>query len=91
MKIEYDPNKSRRNAEERNLPFDKVVEFDWHTALIYTDERFQYSELRYAALGFVGMRLHFLCYTPMADVFRVISFRKANQREVKHYEKTHNQ
>ncbi len=91
MKIEFDENKSRRNADERDLPFDKVVEFDWQTALVYPDERFLYPELRYAALGFVGMRLHFLCYTPITEGVRVISFRKANRREIIHYEETYHQ
>ena len=91
MKIEFDLNKSRKNAAERDLPFDRVAEFDWRTALIYPDERFRYSELRYADLGFVGKRLHFICYTPTPEGVRVISFRKANNREVKHYDKTYHQ
>jgi uncharacterized protein len=88
VKIEFDENKSRKNAIERDLPFDKVAEFDWETALIFSDERFLYPELRFAAFGFIGSRLHFLCYTPTEEGVRVISFRKANQREVKHYEET---
>jgi uncharacterized protein len=91
VKIEFDPNKSRKNAEERGLPFELVADFQWETAMINPDERFLYSELRYAALGFVRTRLHFLCYTPTDEGVRVISFRKANQREVKIYEETHNQ
>jgi uncharacterized protein len=87
VKIEFDPIKSQKNADERGLPFGRVAEFEWATALIYPDERFLYSELRYAALGFIGVRLHFLCYAPTSEGVRVISFRKANQREVNHYEK----
>ena len=88
MKIEFDPIKSQKNADERGLPFDWVAEIDWETALIFQDERFIYPEQRFAALGFIGRRLHFLCYTPTEEGVRVISFRKANQREVKHYEET---
>jgi uncharacterized protein len=90
VKIEYDPTKSLKNADERGLPFDVVLDFDWKSALIYPDERFHYPELRYAALGFIGKRLHFLCYTPTLEGVRVISFRKANKREVDHYEETFN-
>jgi uncharacterized protein len=87
VRLEFDPAKSARNAEQRGLPFDAVMDFNWETALINADERFLYSELRFSALGFIGRRLHFLCYTPIEDGVRVISFRKANQREVNHYEK----
>ena len=88
MKIEFDPIKSQRNADDRGLPFDLAIDFNWETALINPDERFLYSELRFAAFGFIGSRLHFLCYTPTEEGVRVISFRKANQREVEHYEET---
>ncbi len=39
------------------------------------------------ALGRVRQRLHSLVFVETADGIRVISFRKANQREVKRYEK----
>jgi uncharacterized protein len=32
--------------------------------------------------------LHVLCFTPATDGIRVISFRKANTREVRNYEQT---
>ena len=48
--------------------------------------RHPYPEPRYQALGYMGERLHMLVFTPQAEGIRVISFRKANQREVKHYE-----
>jgi len=38
------------------------------------------------ALGFIGRRLHVLVYTPRANALRAISLRKANDREVRHYE-----
>jgi len=31
-------------------------------------------------------RLHVLCFTPVVNGIRVISFRKANKREIKDYE-----
>ncbi len=38
MKIDYDPNKSLKNAVERDLPFDKVTEFNWETARTNPDD-----------------------------------------------------
>ncbi|WP_029349309.1 BrnT family toxin [Bosea sp. 117] len=86
MKIEFDPVKSARNREERGLAFDRVAEFDWATARLTEDVRFAYPERRFVALGFVEGRLHVVCFTPIAEGIRVISFRKANPREVRRYE-----
>jgi len=37
-------------------------------------------------MGMIEQRLFVLVYTPRHDAMRVISARKANQREVRHYE-----
>lgn len=91
MRIEFDPDKSTRNARERGLPFDLASEFDFSTALVTEDRRGDYPERRFVALGYIGRRLHVLCFTPIAGGIRVISFRKANSREAKAYaeEKSH--
>lgn len=86
MEISYDPNKNRRNIEERGLPFDAAADFDFASALIAEDTRHDYPEIRYVALGFIGERLHVLCFTPTVDGIRIISLRKANTRERKRYE-----
>lgn len=88
MKIEFDPNKNQRNIEERNLPFELVEQMRWTTAVIVPDVRFDYPEPRYVAAGYLGdiQRLYIVCFTPIKDGIRVISFRKANKREVKKYE-----
>lgn len=87
MKIEFDPTKSEKNIRERKLAFDKVSELDWATAVVYEDDRLDYPEQRLIALAFLGVRLHVLCFTPTAEGIRVISFRKANKREEKRYER----
>ena len=87
MRISFDPNKSSKNAIERGLPFDVVIEFDFSSALFTKDERRAYAETRYVALGLLHGRLHVLCFTETGDGNRVISFRKANDREVKAYAK----
>lgn len=40
----------------------------------------------YQMLGKIEQRLFVVVYTPRHDTIRIISARKANQREVKHYE-----
>ena len=86
MKIDFDPAKHERNIRERGLPFDLAGEFDFSRAMVREDGRRDYPEPRFVALGFVGGRLHVLCFTPITDGIRVISFRKANRREEKLYE-----
>ena len=86
MKIEFDPTKSERNAQERGLPFDMLEEFDWEGAIYWEDLRFLYPERRMIGIGFIGARLHFVCFAQLADALRVISFRKANKKEIRRYE-----
>lgn len=86
MKITYDPNKNQRNIEERQLSFEEVHNFEWKTALIWQDIRVNYPEPRFNTLGFIDKRIYSVTFTPTADGIRVISFRKANRREVKKYE-----
>jgi uncharacterized DUF497 family protein len=87
MKITFDPEKSNKNNRERGLLFDRAIDFDWETAVYSEDVRYFYSEQRFIAMGYLEKRLHVLCFTPIKDGVRVISFRKANLREVKRYEK----
>ena len=86
MNIEFDEAKSRRNARERGLPFERAAEFEWESAFYEADARRNYGERRIVAVGFLEERLHVLCFTPIEDGVRIISFRKANRREVKAYE-----
>lgn len=58
------------------------------TALIREDSRYDYSEIRYCALGYIGVRIYHLVFTYRADIVRVISLRKANKREVNRYAET---
>ncbi|XSG85253.1 MAG: BrnT family toxin [Methylohalobius sp. ZOD2] len=88
MEISYDPAKNARNIRERGLSFERAVEFEFETALIVVDNRHDYGEVRYRALGLLDGRVHALVFTEKADGIRIISFRKANKREVKHYEQT---
>jgi uncharacterized DUF497 family protein len=88
MFIEYDPAKNRWNMQERGLSFELANELDWETALIIEDTRRDYPEKRYVAAAFLHGRLHILCFTPVPGGIRVISFRKANRREVKRYEES---
>lgn len=86
MKIDFDPAKNAKNIRERGLSFERVVEFDFETAKFAIDNRRDYGEIRYRVLGFIDHRLHALVLVEIVGGIRVISFRKANKREVKQYE-----
>lgn len=86
MIIDFDPNKSDRNEQERGLPFTAVESFDWDGAVFSEDTRREYPERRFIGLGKIGQRVHVVCFTPIEDGIRVISLRKGNLREVRRYE-----
>lgn len=81
MEISFDPTKNARNIADRGLSFERVAEFDFSTAKIWRDTRKPYQEERYVAMGYLDDRLHALVFAETSRGLRVISFRKANQRE----------
>lgn len=89
MKLEYDSNKNTKNILERELSFDRAQDFHFETAKYLIDNRQDYGEIRIRALGHLDGRLHALVFVEIQDGIRVISFRKANKREVLDYEKAH--
>jgi uncharacterized DUF497 family protein len=85
--IEYDPEKSAKNARERGLPFDLAGEIEWHKAIVSIDRRFDYGEVRHVAIAPMRGRLYVICYQLRGRKRRIISFRKANKREERIYAK----
>lgn len=86
MRIEFDAAKNERNIRERGLSFERAAQFDFAGASVRQDVRRAYPEVRFVALGLLDRRLHVLCFPPVAGGIRVISFRKANSREVTDHE-----
>lgn len=86
MEIDFDPAKNELNIQQRGLSFERVAYFDFQTAVFSINDRFDYGEIRHRALGFIDGRLYALVFVETAAGIRVISFRKANKREVNGYE-----
>jgi len=86
VQVTYDPAKHLRNIRERGLGFDRAADFDFEGALFAVDDRKDYGEVRYVGIGLLDDRVHVLCFIEEPAGIRVISFRKANGREVKRYE-----
>jgi len=87
MEIEFDPQKSAKNEKERALPFELVRGLEWAEARITRDARRDYGEERFLAFVPKDGRLYFVCFCQREGTTRVISFRKANEKEVKSYGK----
>ena len=63
-----------------------VQRFTIHTGIVTQDLRHDYGEDRFSAIGAINDLVYVLVYTMRGTVIRIISARKANAREVKHYE-----
>jgi len=86
MRVTFDPAKNAKNIAERELPFERVGELAWETAVLQEDRRKDYGEIRVRVLARLEQRLHVAVITMRGDAVHVISFRKANHKEVEWYE-----
>lgn len=87
MNFEWDDTKSEACFRERGFDFTYAARafFD-PDRIVQADNRHSYGEDRYQLMGKIEQRLFVVVYTPRHEVIRIISARKANQREIKHYE-----
>jgi len=79
--FEWDEAKRQANLVKHGVDFAVMDQFDWLTADVWTDDRHDYGEVRKVALGRIGGRLVYAAYTERGSVKRLISLRKANERE----------
>jgi len=86
MDVEWDPNKAASNLRKHGIDFaDAVVALEDENALTIEDQF--HEELRFKTLG-LGPTLNvlFVVHTETEwDTIRIISARKADQSETKHY------
>ena len=85
MRIEFDPAKDEANQTKHGVSLSVADDLDWEAALVWVDERFEYGESRMIALAPKTEILYYVAFVNRGDVRRVISLRRANRREVKHY------
>jgi hypothetical protein len=85
LRIDFDPNKDRLNLVKHGLSLALAVDLDWEDALVWMDDRQNYGETRMIALAPKTGILYFVAFVDRDRVRRVISLRRANRREVKHY------
>ena len=85
MRIEFDPAKDAINRAKHGVSRSLANDLDWEAALVWLDERFDYSELRMIALAPETNILYYVAFVERGAVRRVISLRRATRREVHHY------
>lgn len=85
MRIEFDPAKDVTNQGKHGISLSLAIELDWEAALVWVDERFEYNEMRMIALAPRTEILYYVAFVDRGSVRRIISLRRANRREVKHY------
>ncbi len=92
MDVTFDPAKDVANVAKHGVSLAEAVEFEWETALMWPDTRRDYGEARMMALGYIGLRIMALVFVDRPPEKpterRIISLRKANNREVKRYAET---
>jgi hypothetical protein len=89
MRIAFDPGKDASNREKHSvsLAFGAEVLAD-ADRLDVLDVRFAQVEERFVAYGAVNKRVWVCVFTVRDGVYRIISVRKANDRETKRYKDT---
>ncbi len=87
MRIEFDPAKDKVNRAKHGISMKAATDFDWDTALEREDDRFDYAEVRFVAIGQIDGRLHVMVFTEGSDddSVRVISLRRAEKHETRFY------
>jgi uncharacterized DUF497 family protein len=82
MQIEFDPVKRAKTLEERGLDFSKANLIFAGKHLTREDIREDYDEQRFQTAGWLDERIVILIWTPRGEARRIISMRKANEREI---------
>lgn len=76
MRFEWDEAKNQINIRKHGIDFQDAVDVFNHPVLAAIDQREDYGEDRWVALGWMAA---------VVGVVRIISARKATRHEVKHY------
>lgn len=85
MIITWDETKRRKTIEDRGLDFaDATLVFAGHV-LEFEDTRADYGETRMVTVGRLGGRMVIVVWTPRGAERRIVSMRKANDRENARY------
>ncbi|WP_440994379.1 BrnT family toxin [Cysteiniphilum litorale] len=86
MKFEWDEAKSLLNLEKHKVSFELAEYLFNDSMLVAVDNRVDYGETRYIAYSMYDGSLFNIVYTKRSGNIRIISMRKANEREKTKYQ-----
>lgn len=85
MEIEFDPAKRAATLAERALDFERANELFAGRHYTARDLREDYAEDRFITVGLLDARMVVMVWTPRGEARRIMSMRKANDREQARY------
>jgi uncharacterized DUF497 family protein len=85
MRISFDPAKRAETLRRRRIDFLDAEHVLAGPKFTFPDERLAYPELRYITIGLLAGRMVVVVWTPTENGRRIISMRKANDREKARY------
>ena len=85
MNLEFNQDKRDKTLQERGLDFVRAAEVFAGIHFTGQDTRVGYAEDRFVTVGWLDTRLMVLVWTPRGEARRIISMRKANDREKAFY------
>ncbi|MNH07212.1 hypothetical protein D3C76_1145310 [compost metagenome] len=87
MLFEWDEAKNETNIRKHGIDFTDVPDMFNHPMLTRRDDGETYGEQRWVSLGWLQALIGVVVYTERrGDVIRIISARKATNREARHYD-----
>ncbi|MEB3191307.1 MAG: BrnT family toxin [Snowella sp.] len=93
MDFNWDNNKNQSNITKHSISFEEAIAiFDDPNILTFEDVRFNYGETRFVSIGQITLVTQekeviiVVIHTQRNRAIRLISARKANERERKRYE-----
>jgi len=86
MKVIFDPDKDVLNVAKHGVALSDATKLNWDLLLCAPDVRRDYGELREIGFAPIERRVFNVVFVQRGDVFRIISLRKANLKEVTVYD-----
>ena len=88
MRFEWDEAKNQANIRKHGINFQDAIDIFNHPILCRMDDRADYAEERWVAIGRIQHLTGIVVFTERTgDIVRIISARRATKREVRLYEK----
>ena len=85
MKFEWDELKNKTNIKKHGIDFRDAQDIFHSIRLSFEDKRKEYREKRFITIGLIGKSVCVVVYTIRNGSIRLISARKANERERRRY------